>query len=104
WLRRLLGGLSAPVDILPRSHVYPLHAIDLGSRTDPTATAELELILAGVSNELDRRVIDNRSFVQVPGYVSHSESVALLRSADLLFLPMHDLPTGVRAGLVPGKT
>jgi hypothetical protein len=27
-----------------------------------------------------------------------------MRSADLLFLPMHDLPPGRRAGLVPHKT
>jgi hypothetical protein len=27
-----------------------------------------------------------------------------MRSADLLFLPMHDLPRGVRAGLLPYKT
>jgi glycosyltransferase involved in cell wall biosynthesis len=28
----------------------------------------------------------------------------MMRSADLLFLPMHDIPRGERAGLVPGKT
>src|SRR5947209_5704015 len=28
----------------------------------------------------------------------------LLRSADLLFLPMQDLPPGTRAGIVPAKT
>ena len=27
-----------------------------------------------------------------------------MRSADLLFLPMHNLPPGIRAGTVPGKT
>jgi hypothetical protein len=27
-----------------------------------------------------------------------------MRSADLLFLPMHDLPRGARASIVPGKT
>ena len=28
------------------------------------------------------------------GYLEHGESLALMRSADLLFLPMHDLPPG----------
>ena len=37
-------------------------------------------------------------------YLPHDETVALLRSADLLFLPMHDLPPGRRARIVPGKT
>ena len=36
--------------------------------------------------------------------MNHDAVIALQRSADLLFLPMHDLPQGVRAGLVPGKT
>ena len=40
----------------------------------------------------------------MPGYLPHDQTLDLLRTADLLFLPMHDLPPGVRAGLVPGKT
>jgi glycosyltransferase involved in cell wall biosynthesis len=38
------------------------------------------------------------------GYLPHREITKLLQSADLLFLPMHDLPDGVRSGLIPGKT
>jgi glycosyltransferase involved in cell wall biosynthesis len=40
----------------------------------------------------------------MPGYLSHDQTLELIRTADLLFLPMHDLPAGVRAGIVPGKT
>jgi glycosyltransferase involved in cell wall biosynthesis len=39
----------------------------------------------------------------MPGYLSHAETIAALRSADLLFLPMHGLPRGERARIVPGK-
>ncbi|HEY7421082.1 MAG TPA: hypothetical protein VH541_03650, partial [Gaiellaceae bacterium] len=38
------------------------------------------------------------------GYVSHVESIGLMRSADLLFLPMQKLPSGRRSSTVPGKT
>ena len=38
------------------------------------------------------------------GYLEHAQSVALMRSADLLFLPMHDIAAGRRATIVPGKT
>ena len=38
------------------------------------------------------------------GYVPHDESVRLLRSADLLFLPMHNVAAGWRVGIIPGKT
>jgi glycosyltransferase involved in cell wall biosynthesis len=41
---------------------------------------------------------------RIHGFLSHDESRALVRTADLLFLPMHDLPVGVRATVVPGKT
>jgi glycosyltransferase involved in cell wall biosynthesis len=39
----------------------------------------------------------------MPGYVTHESAVALMRTADLLFLPMHELEKG-RATIVPGKT
>ena len=42
--------------------------------------------------------------VRFTGYVPHHESVALVRRAQLLFLPMHDLPPGERSRIVPGKT
>ena len=42
--------------------------------------------------------------MRTPGLLGHGETVALMRSADLLFLPMHELPPGRRAGLVPYKT
>ena len=37
-------------------------------------------------------------------FIPHAGTIELMRSADLLFLPMHDLPPGRRAGLVPQKT
>ena len=37
------------------------------------------------------------------GYVTHADSIRLLRSAGTLFLPMQNLPEGVRATIVPGK-
>ena len=42
--------------------------------------------------------------VRLHGYVDHATSIELMRTADLLFLPMQNLPAGVRATIVPGKT
>jgi glycosyltransferase involved in cell wall biosynthesis len=68
----------------------------------------VELHLAGVLSSADRAAIfaelRNPEIVKMPGYLAHDETVALLRSADLLFLPMHGLPRGRRARIVPGKT
>jgi glycosyltransferase involved in cell wall biosynthesis len=38
------------------------------------------------------------------GYLPHADSIALMRSADLLFLPMQNLPNGRRSSTIPGKT
>lgn len=99
-LRRVLGGALLPVDILTRSHVFLLEAVDRVRREG----VAVEVHLAGVVTDVDREVVGDRPYVHFHGYLDHSGTVSLLRSADLLFLPMHDLPPGVRAGIVPGKT
>ncbi len=99
-LRKAMGGLYMPVDILPRSHMYLLQALhDLLSR-DPRLASEVEVHLAGVPTEDDRRLAAESKFVRFPGFLSHDESVALIRSADLLFLPMHMPLKRASAGLV----
>lgn len=45
-----------------------------------------------------------QEFTRFTGYVSHAESLQLVRTADLLFLPMHNLPPGRRCKSIPGKT
>jgi glycosyltransferase involved in cell wall biosynthesis len=103
--RRLLGGAPIPgVDILTRSHVYLLEAVDRLLAEDPALRSTIEVWFVGVLSDADREVAARSRVTRTTGYLAHGESVALLRSADLLFLPMHDLPPGTRAGLVPGKT
>lgn len=104
--RRLLGGMAVPgVDFLTRSHVYLLQALDRLVADDPGLSAVMELHLAGALTPEDRWYCDrSRATVVEHSFLSHSESVSLVRSADLLFLPMQRLPAGTRAGLVPAKT
>jgi glycosyltransferase involved in cell wall biosynthesis len=100
-LRRMLSVGDVRVDRAARSHVHLLEAITTvaGSTARP-----IELHLAGVLSAADRAAIPGSVRVHDHGYLHHAESVRLLRSADLLFLPMHDLPDGRRATIVPGKT
>jgi glycosyltransferase involved in cell wall biosynthesis len=100
-MRRLLGGSPYNVDILTRSHVYLLEAVE---QVRKAATTPVEVHLAGVLSEVDREIATAHAGVVLHGFVPHRETVRLMESADLLFLPMQDLPAGVRAGLVPGKT
>jgi glycosyltransferase involved in cell wall biosynthesis len=102
-LRRILGGGVRGLDILTRSHVYLVDAINRLLAQDQTLREVLDLHLAGVMTDSDRAVAA-RCPVTIHGYMTHAESIVLMRTADLLFLPMQNLPPGVRATIVPGKT
>jgi glycosyltransferase involved in cell wall biosynthesis len=104
WLHRALGGQAGWVDILTRSHVFLLEAVEELLRRRPELRSRVEVHLAGVLSEGDREVADRSEAVRLHGYLPHAESIALLRSADLLFLPMQNLPPGRRSSTVPGKT
>jgi hypothetical protein len=105
--QRLLGGARADVDILTRSHDRLLRAIEQWFVIRPEVADRVELLLVGDATDEDRAVVaasPAASIVRFVGYVSHSESIRLLREADLLFLPMQNLPPGERSRIVPGKT
>ena len=107
WTQRLLGGARSDVDIVTRSHSLLLEALERWSAARPEIADQVELVLAGRITDEDRRLVTEArvaSMVRLLGYVSHAESVRLVRDADLLFLPMQNLPAGERSRIVPGKT
>jgi glycosyltransferase involved in cell wall biosynthesis len=103
-LRRMIGGSYCDVDILTRSHYFLRQAIDRLIESDPGMAGSIEVHLAGVLNDADRAVAEGADYFRTPGYLPHGSTVELIRSADLLFLPMQELASGERAGLTPGKT
>ncbi|HEY7707690.1 MAG TPA: glycosyltransferase family 4 protein [Gaiellaceae bacterium] len=102
-VRELLGGAVRGLDAGTRSHVYLLQAVQRLLERRPDLRGRVEVHLAGIVSDADRAV-PGFELVTAHGYLPHDETVALLRTADLLFLPMHDLPEGRRARIVPGKT
>jgi glycosyltransferase involved in cell wall biosynthesis len=100
--RRVLGGAAQGLNTRARSHLHLVEAIELLLRRRPDLQGRLELQLAGPMSSRD--VAELPGFARSLGYLSHAETIRLLRSADLLFLPMHDLAPGIRARIVPGKT
>ena len=103
--RRLLGGMPVPgVEFLTRSHVFLVQALERLVAEDRSLEGVIELHLAGVLTDADREVHASSTLVVEHGYVPHDRSIRLVRSADLLFLPMQNLPRGQRAGLIPAKT
>lgn len=103
-IRTLLRGTSLDVDILPRSLKYLLEAIERVGAAEPELAARIELHLAGNLTPADREIADRHPFIHAHGQLPHAETIALSRSADLLFVPMHELPPGKRATIVPCKT
>jgi len=107
WHDRLLKGAVQGVDILTRSHILLLEAMERWFAKCPDAAKEVELVLAGSTDEHDRALVQKSNMahlIQCVGYLPHDMSVDLVRSADLLFLPMQRLPPGRKSLIVPGKT
>ena len=102
--RRALGGAVDGVDFLPRSHVFLVEALERLLQTRPDLGNVVEIHFAGVLTETETQSLERVRFARLHGFLSHRDTIALLRSADLLFLPMHDLPPGRRATIVPQKT
>jgi glycosyltransferase involved in cell wall biosynthesis len=103
----MLGGMEPGVDIATRSHLVLLNAVERWAERKPEILQELEITFAGVATAEDKNAVARSSVsncIQFSGYLSHGESVKLVRTADLLFLPMHNLPAGRRSRIVPGKT
>jgi glycosyltransferase involved in cell wall biosynthesis len=103
-IRRLLGGAVNGVDVLPRSHVFLVQALERLLAKRPELRELVDLHFVGVLTPDDRSELGSLPYVTLPGFLPHDETVVLIRSADLLFLPMHDLPAGRRATIVPHKT
>ena len=60
-------------------------------RRRPELSGAVQVHLAGGMDAADRAAIRSDAVV-LHGYVAHAAAVTLMRSADLLFLPMHDVP------------
>lgn len=103
-LRGLLGGMVDGLDVLTRSHVFLLEAVQHLIADDPRLAARLEIHLVGPLSAADREIGATCPVVKMPGFLPHRDTIALKRSADMLFLPMHSLPPGRRARIVPCKT
>jgi glycosyltransferase involved in cell wall biosynthesis len=98
-VRRALGGVRVDADFGTRSPRVLLQALR-------GLEGKLELHLAGALSPADRALFAEsgcEGVVRAHGYLSHAQSIRLLRSADALFLPMERMPDGVRSASIPGK-
>ena len=103
---KLLGRTVPGVERLPRSHFYLLKALEQWLRDDPGIVNDVRMHCVGVLSKSDLALIDAspaKPLFECSGYLSHTECLRYVRAADLLFLPLHKMPPGMKAGIVPGK-
>ena len=103
----LFGGERAGVDLWGRTHHYLLRALERLAVAQPNLAARIEVHLHGVLTAADEELVRRSpvaSAVRMFGYQPHATTIAAMRAADALFLPMQGLPRGQRASIVPGKT
>ena len=101
-VRRILGGSERGLETSTRSHAYLVRAIDRLLEQRPDLRGAIRLELVGPMSRADRASLPE--YAVSHGYLAHASTIELLRAADLLFLPMHDLAEGLRARIIPGKT
>jgi glycosyltransferase involved in cell wall biosynthesis len=104
---RLLGRIEPGVECLSRSHFFLLQALERWRAEDPGMAQSVRVICVGSTTPSDQRLVEKSSVADLfefTGYRPHHECVDFVRQADLLFLPLHKLPPGRRASIVPGKT
>ena len=103
---KLLGRTVPGVERLPRSHFYLLQALEKWLKDSPEIVDEVRIRCVGVLSKSDQALIDTspaKPLFDCSGYLNHVECLRYVRAADLLFLPLHKVPAGMKAGIVPGK-
>jgi len=103
---RLLRVAGERIDGRGRSPYFLLGALASLREDEHPAGRDAVVEIAGNVDPITRRVIEDSGFadrVQMPGFLPHDACVRFTAGADALVLPMHGLPRGARARMVPGK-
>jgi glycosyltransferase involved in cell wall biosynthesis len=107
WFYEISKGFRFQVDILGRSPIILIKALEKWFSQRQDVKKNVKIIFIGSMTEADNLLIQKSSIgenVILKGYLSHKENIKMLRTADLLFLPMHNLPSEERSTTMPGKT
>lgn len=105
-LPAILGGVTAGVDVSTRSPIYLFMAIEEYLRINPIFLKKLEVIFVGNMSVSEKKIIESSrisNVCQLTGFMPRKDALKIVRTADLIFLPMHNLPIGKRSTSIPSK-
>jgi glycosyltransferase involved in cell wall biosynthesis len=106
FLYNALKRSEPGVRLLSRSHYFLLKALERWRLENPEIGKTVRFAQVGSTTSDDRDLISRSTvadMVELTGYASHVDSLIRIRSADLLFLPLHTVKEGARSTIVPGK-
>lgn len=107
YINILLGRTYPGIDYSGRTPIYLFQAIEKIRREKPEIGKRIKLTLAGVSSDTEEALSSQygiNEITKITGYINHSQSIGFLKSADLLFLPLHQISNKGSSSIVPGKT
>jgi len=105
WSDRIRYG-SGKSHLLARTPYYLFRAIRHLLDEGRIDKEDIYMIFAGSDTQADRdlaRRFDLEEMVSFKGYLHHDESIGLLASADVLFVPLHVSQNGQYPLIIPGK-
>lgn len=104
--KEALGGAVPGIDTSTRSPLVLFRALEKLSQESPRVKEDLEIVFVGNISHTERTFVKNSKLSRASrftGYLPHQEALKIVRTADLLFLPMHNLPPGMRSTSIPSK-
>lgn len=102
----LLVRRHRQIEPLGRTGYYLLNAMSMLKKRSLASYRRLSVHLFGNVDATHREVIDwlgVNDGLSMHGYIAHRDSIAALCHADAVFVPLHGVPVGERALVVPGK-
>lgn len=93
-------------NMLTRTPHYLFAAISILLKCQKITENDLRIVFAGDYSPHDTALAHTHNvnrMVDFRGYVDHEQSIQMLNTADVLFLPLHE-PQGMLPLIVPGKT
>jgi glycosyltransferase involved in cell wall biosynthesis len=103
---RVLRVRHRQIAPLGRTGHYLLHALALLRDSEPQVYRAILVDLYGKVDHTHRALASRLGVadaVREHGYVAHTEATRALLGADAVFVPLHGVPAGERALVVPGK-